>query len=349
MLSFQLLSTELQNASNVLVVDGGLATELESRGECISDALWSSRLLIDRPELLEEVHLDYMRSGASFVLTASYQASVAGLCKLKHLSEEAAMGVIASSVSLVEQARTRFLAEGSGRRVWIGASVGPYGAYLADGSEYRGDYETLDRFSETIAAFHRPRLLALLSAKPDFIAFETLPLVEEAILLLDLLDEVASDSPILCWVSFCCRDGESIANGSSFADAVRAVAVHPRVFAVGCNCVAPKYVSSLIAHARRSTEKPIVVYPNMGEVYDGVGRCWLPDSQQWEEEAEYSSAASSSTTVASSSSTASDCFAKLASNWADQGTPLLVGGCCRTTPAVMARLASQFPNPAQTR
>ena len=171
------------------VLDGGLATELEARGHDLSDRLWSARLLLSEPDAIEEVHLAYFRAGARVAITASYQASVEGFAAAG-LDRPTALEAIRRSVELAQRARRRFLEEeaAAGRdpgRVLVAGSVGPYGAMLADGSEYRGDYDPGDAALE---AFHRPRIDALVAAGADLLAIETIPTLREARVLVRLLD-----------------------------------------------------------------------------------------------------------------------------------------------------------------
>ena len=186
--------------SGVVVLDGGLATELEARGHDMSDRLWSARLLLTDPAAIENVHLAYYRAGAQVATTASYQASVDGFAAAG-IDRAGALGLIAQSVVLAQRARDRRRAEAPGddRPLFVAGSVGPYGAMLADGSEYRGDY---DPGPAALAAFHRPRIEALVEAGADLLAFETIPTIREAEVLVRLLDEV----PIPAWLSFSCRD-----------------------------------------------------------------------------------------------------------------------------------------------
>jgi homocysteine S-methyltransferase len=294
-------------AGEVVVVDGGLATELEARGFDLSDRLWSARLLLTDPDAIETVHLDYFRAGARVATTASYQATLPGF-EAAGLDRPAALAAIRRSVTLAQRARDRF-ADETGRStegLLVAGSVGPYGAMLADGSEYRGDY---DAGSVALADFHRPRIEALLDAGADLLAFETIPSIREAEVLVGLLDEV--DVP--AWLSYSCRDGETTSAGEPIEAAV-VVAAHPRIAAVGINCTAPRHLPDLLAAARTATDLPLIAYPNGGERWDAASRRWLAD-----EGGAYDPAA-----VAS---------------WTGLGATWL-GGCCGTRPTDIAALAA---------
>ena len=303
--------TRLLERYPVLILDGALATELERRGCDLRDPLWSAKVLLENPELIDQVHQDYFRAGADCVITASYQATVAGFMR-RGLTPEAALETIQRSVQLAIAARDAFWrdeANHAGRpRPLVAASVGPYGAFLADGSEYRGDYS----LNETeLMNFHRPRLAALLAAGPDLLACETIPCWTEAQALARLLAEF----PEACaWFSFSARDDEHISHGERLADCVAGLDAVPQIVAIGVNCTAPRHIPALIAAARSATRKPIVVYPNSGETYDAARHAWCGPA-----------------TV--------DAFALEAQRWYDAGARL-IGGCCRTTPAHIAQIAA---------
>lgn len=287
----------------LIVLDGALATELERRGCDLRDPLWSAKVLLEAPELIRQVHLDYLLAGADGVITASYQASVEGFTR-RGLAPSEALALIRRSVYLAREARDAFWADPAHRvgrpRPFVAASVGPYGAILADGSEYRGDYG-LDEAA--LIEFHRPRLAALLAAGPDILACETLPCLLEAQALARLLAEFPEAST---WISFSARDGAHTCHGERLTDCAVVLDACPQVVAIGVNCTAPQYIPALINAIRAATNKPIVVYPNSGEVYDTTHHRWQGIG-----------------TVAA--------FAEQAREWAAHGARI-IGGCCRTGP-----------------
>lgn len=253
--------------SDVVVLDGGLATELEARGADLSDELWSARLLLDDPELIVDVHRAYVGAGADVVIGASYQASFDGLAH-RGLDRPAASALLVRSVEIAR--------EGASDRALVAASVGPYGAVLANGAEYTGDYGLGDRDAARafLRDFHGPRAEVLASARPDVLAIETIPSIVEAEALLHVLDDV-SDVP--AWVSFSCRDAGHLNDGAPFEDAVDLVAGHPSVVAVGVNCTAPTVVPALVRLAAERTATSIVAYPNRGGTWDGAAKRWTGD------------------------------------------------------------------------
>ena len=236
------------------LIDGGLSTALEELGEQPQGLLWTAAALLDRPELITAAHRRYVEAGAIVVITSSYQASEPGFV---------AAGLSAADARRV-LATTTEVARASGAEM-VAASVGPYGAYLANGSEYRGDYDT--PWSD-IRAFHRARLEVLVDTGPDLFAIETIPLLTEAEIVVEELRRL-TDAP--AWLTFSCVDGAHTCGGDVFADAAARVA--PGVQAVGVNCTAPGFVEPLLRSA--AVDVPLVVYPNHGAAWDADHKCWI--------------------------------------------------------------------------
>lgn len=296
--------------SPVLVIDGALATELERRGYDLKDDLWSAKILLQQPEAIKQLHYDYFKAGADCAITASYQATIEGFMK-RGLSEAEAIDLIQKSVRLAIEARYEFWADESNRagrsRPLVAASVGPYGAFLADGSEYRGNYGLTE---QQLMDFHRPRMQALIEAGADILACETIPCLAEAQALVKLLDEFRS---LPAWISFSCRDEEHVSEGQRLEDCVRLAGSSQYVAAVGVNCTSPKFIPSLIHEAKKATDKPVLVYPNSGERYDA-------SKNDWDGQPVYES------------------FSEEAKQWFQAGARL-IGGCCRTTPQDIEAIA----------
>jgi homocysteine S-methyltransferase len=282
----------------VLISDGGLATELEARGHDLSGSLWSARLLVDAPQEIEAVHAAFFRAGATIATTASYQASFDGFAA-QGIDHGATAKLLRRSVELARSAAPR---DGSPR--WVAASIGPYGAALGDGSEYRGRYGL--SIAE-LAAWHRPRLEVLADSAPDVLACETIPDVDEAEALAGLLPQLV----LPAWLSYTI-DGAVTRAGQPLAEAFAVATEVPQIIAVGVNCCAPRDVLPAIAVAREVTGKPVIVYPNSGERWDAQRRTWVGRS----------------------------CFpAELAPMWVAAGAGI-IGGCCRVGPADIAALSS---------
>ena len=285
-----------------LVIDGALATELESRGYDLTDDLWSAKILLEQPEAIKQLHYDYFKSGADCAITASYQATIEGFVK-RGLNEAQAIDLIKKSVRLAIEARDEFWNDEANRvgrlKPFVAASVGPYGAYLADGSEYRGNYGLTE---SELMDFHRPRMRALIEAGADILACETIPTPIEARALVNLLGEFQG---VHAWISFSCKDEAHVCEGEKLEACIRQIESSPQVAAVGINCTSPKFIPSLIHEAKKATNKPILVYPNSGESYDADKNDWNGDP-------------------------VSHSFGEEAHQWYDAGARM-IGGCCRST------------------
>jgi homocysteine S-methyltransferase len=282
-----------------LVLDGGLSTELEARGHDVSSALWSARLLRDDPAAIVAAHAAFAAAGAQVATTASYQATVEGF-GASGVDADEARRLIASSVALAREGH----AEG-----WVAGSVGPYGAMLADGSEYTGAYVG-DVGIAQLRAFHRPRMELLAEAGADVLACETVPAAAEAEALVAEADALG----IPIWLSLTTVvDGDGVVrtrHGERAADVFSMTGGVDAVIAVGVNCTDPAGVGAAIEVAAGSG-KPVVVYPNSGEGWDAVGRRWTGTG---------------------------GISLDAVSGWIDAGARL-VGGCCRIGPPEIVSVA----------
>jgi homocysteine S-methyltransferase len=301
----------------VLLLDGGLATELEARGLDLNDPLWSAKVLLEDPDVIRQVHIDYLRAGADCIVSASYQATLSRLQE-RGLTEAEAAENLRSAVRLAVEARDGFWSDPQNRpgrlRPLVAASVGPYGAYLADGSEYTGGYGLT---SAELQAFHEPRWHVLAQVKADLMACETLPSHEEGRALLELLRATPG---VYAWFSFTCRDAEHISDGSPLIEVLEELEDEPRVVAVGVNCTSPAFIPNLIGEARKATAKPIIVYPNSGERYDAGAKRWKGDTPAVD-------------------------FGRASELWRAAGATL-IGGCCRTGPGHVREIRSCLLAPA---
>lgn len=312
--------SRLLGAGENLVLDGALATELETHGCDLEDPLWSAKVLLEQPELVKRVHLDYFRAGARVAITASYQATPLGFAR-RGISEADALERVALSVSLADEARREYLAGNpEAGPLLVAGSVGPYGAYLADGSEYRGDY-TLSR--DGYMEFHRPRISALVEAGADVLACETLPSLPEAEALLELVAEFDVES----WLTFTLRDGEHISDGTPLQRVAELCDAAPLVAAVGVNCIPVELVTPALGVLGGATGKPLIVYPNSGETYNPTTKTWGP-----------------APSAAGAGEWPPGSLAEGVLEWQERGARM-VGGCCRTTPMDIAALAQHWRQP----
>ncbi len=292
-------------AGDPVPLDGGLATQLEAQGADLSDRLWSARLLIEEPEAITAAHLAFYRAGARVATTASYQATFEGFAA-RGIDRAAAEALLRRSVALAVEARARYLTEleGSGlvakAPLFVAASIGPYGAMLADGSEYRGNY---GRSVAELGEFHRRRLDVLADTPADVLAVETVPELAE----IEAVAALLSDRPAAAaWISVSCADGARLRGGVTVEEAALAAAASAGVVAVGVNCTPPVFVEEIVARMRAVTSLPIVVYPNSGEGWDASARRWTGAVTERVD-------------------------ATAAARWRAAGATL-IGGCCRVTP-----------------
>ncbi|MEU5276236.1 homocysteine S-methyltransferase [Streptomyces asoensis] len=295
-------------AAGAVVLDGGMSNQLESAGHDLSDELWSARLLTAQPEAVTQAHLAYFEAGADVAITSSYQATFEGFAK-RGIGHDEAARLLALSVELARRAARQARDGGVTRPLWVAASVGPYGAMLADGSEYRGRYGLgvgeLERF-------HRPRLEVLAAAAPDVLALETVPDADEAEALLRAIRGLG----VPAWLSYSVA-GDRTRAGQPLDEAFALAADADDVIAVGVNCCAPEDVEGAVETAARVTGKPVVVYPNSGEAWDAEARAWTGRSSFTTEQV---------------------------LGWRDAGARL-IGGCCRVGPTAITSITATLTSP----
>lgn len=303
---------DLLDQKAILILDGALGTELERRGFDVSGQLWSAKYLLKQPEIIQNIHKEYIKAGSDLITTASYQASFSGLLEAGLDSKEAGE-MISSAVTIAKKAIVETWAEieepEKNARIYplVGASVGPYAAYLADGSEYTGAYQVIDK---NLYDFHGKRLQILVESGTDFLAIETIPNVLETKVLLAILKKYPQVD--VC-MSFTSQDGKTISDGTLIEYLVRLCENEQNVVALGINCTAPQHIEPLLKKMRKISKKPFVVYPNSGEIYDIHQQDWRDNPEE--------------------NLTMTD-YAQI---WKKYGVQIF-GGCCRTRPDDIAAL-----------
>lgn len=284
-----------------MIIDGALASELQRRGCDLNDSLWSAKVLIEQPELIQQVHYDYFKAGADCAITASYQATPMGFAQ-KGIELEESIKLIKTSVKLAQQAKMQYLNDiKQDKALLIAGSVGPYGAYLANGSEYTGDYQLSE--SEFIA-FHKDRVTALIDAGVDILACETMPSFLEIKTLVKLIQQFPM---VNCWFSLTLKDQQHISDGTPLTEVIEYLNSIEQIVSVGINCIALEKVTPALEVLSKLTSKPLIVYPNSGEEYD-------PTTKQWHKNHHHNCT-----------------FANQLDTWIKLGAKL-IGGCCQTTP-----------------
>ncbi len=292
---------ETLKKTGIMVIDGSMSTALEEMGCQLSDNLWTAKILANEPEKIRQVHYNYFCAGADCGITASYQATIPGFMS-RGYSRQEAEALIAKAVELFLEARSLWWeAEGrdAGRAypMCLGA-VGPYGAYLADGSEYRGNYGVSD---ETLREFHRRRMEILWESGADMLLIETQPSLNEALIAAGIAEELGADY----WISFSCKDETHICEGDEIRTCAEILSKgYPHLKMIGVNCTTPMYISSLLGELKSVTDIPVGLYPNSGDAYDPKSKTWTPTPQGIS-------------------------LSRLALRWMAQGANA-VGGCCTT-------------------
>lgn len=281
-------------SKNYTLLDGGLATALEDLGNTFTSELWTGELLKSAPAQIREAHAAFVKAGAEIIITSTYQVSFPG-CVAKGWTHQEVVDALKNSVQLARDAHSPKVA----------ASIGPYGAYLADGSEYRGNYDATE---EQIREFHKDRLEILIACKPDYLAIETIPEIREARVLLQLLRDLNNTIPV--WIAFSCKDDLRLSSGESFRDAA-VISKELGADYVGINCTSPELVAGLLESAEGYG--PFVVYPN-------AGRTWNEKLKRLE-----------GATVKLSD--------QHIRQWAECGATI-IGGCCGIGPQEIAQVSS---------
>jgi len=301
-----LIAADLKNRKG-LVVDGAMATELEKHGVDTDSDLWSAKALIENPEAIMAVHESYFQNGADVATTNTYQANVSKFMELG-FSESESENLVIKAVELAKKARSNYfdslpkdVRQKRAPHPLVAGSVGPYGAYLADGSEYTGDYNlSKSEFQE----FHYSRMELLDRAGVDLFAFETQPNFDEANALVDLLMDKFPEQH--AWLTFSVKDDSTLCDGTSLSEAVKYFNGADQISAIGVNCTTLENIHEIVRNVNQVTDKPIIVYPNNGDIYDPVTKTWQANPQ-------------------------ADTFSDLVPEWLEAGAKL-IGGCCRTTP-----------------
>ena len=307
---------DLLEKQDIIILDGALGTELERQGYDVSGRLWSAKYLLENPQIIQDLHEDYVRAGSNIITTSSYQASIPAFV-------EAGLSLDKADDLLKE---TVFLAQAAVKNVWqglsldeqqrsyplIAGSVGPYAAFLADGSEYTGAYHLSEK---EFKDFHRPRIQALLDAGCDLLALETIPNGAETKALVHLLSEEFPQVEV--YLSFTAQTVSAISDGTLLEEVGRLAQSSPQVLAVGFNCTAPHLIAPLLEKLKQVCDKPLLAYPNSGEIYNVATNTWQDNPEQ------------------------QLCLTDYSQLWKKQGVQLF-GGCCRTRPEDIRQLAGEL-------
>jgi len=300
----------------ILILDGALGTRLQEKGFDLNDPLWSAKFLNENPKVLQDIHEEYLQAGADCIISSTYQASIEGFAK-KGFSKDEAEKLLILSIDIAKETRDKFWNKKINKvnriKPLVAASIGPYGAFLADGSEYTGKYNiSLEKLKE----FHKKRVKLIAKTNPDIFAVETIPTLEEAKILCELLKEYKN---IPNWISFSAKDDCHINGGDKIEDCAKYIDSQKHISTIGINCTSPQYILTLIKKIRDISDKNIVVYPNGGSKYNPITKNW---EKSLTDEKEY---------------------AKMALLWKQEGANI-IGGCCQTGPKEIKELREVLLN-----
>ena len=296
-----------------LVLDGAMGTELEKYGVQTDNNLWSAMALVKNPKAVINVHKSYLSAGANIIITDSYQANLKAF-EREGLTRKQSQDLIRRSVYLAKIARAQFYREAYTKKpLLIAGSIGPYGAYLANGDEYSDNYHLTQKEYQD---FHYSRMKILANAGVDLFAFETQPKFEEVKALVSLLINKFPQLP--AYISFSVDGKSKLCDGTSIIKAVQYFSNVPQIIALGVNCTAIKNIEGLVELIKPDTSRPIIVYPNNGDIYDPVTKDWKESTQDLD-------------------------LAELSKKWKRRGANI-IGGCCRTTPKDIKNISKMYPN-----
>lgn len=259
----------------MIKLDGGLSTALERLGANLKTILWTGDLIAASPHLIEQAHLDFIRAGAEIITTASYQISFIGE-QTSGLQDTEVSNLLRSSTKIAQSAREKAIDLGHSSSIKVAASIGPYGAALGDGSEYRGHYEVSEK---VLRDFHLRRIAVLLESQPDLFAVETIPSIIEA----QIVQEILMEMKVPYWISFSCKDEKAISEGDSFAEAISSLQLDKNLIAAGVNCSNPSFIASLLESVNQKSKPEFIVYPNLGRSWDAKKKVWIGEAVQFQE------------------------------------------------------------------
>ena len=282
----------------VCLLDGAMGTALYD-GHAQKDVLWGSQVLMtdDGLKELEKIHMSFLNNGSQVISTNSYKISHLLLNNLDFFNTNSLAPNISTdeekynyttellkrSVEIAKISRDKYMEKNKEKDLLfplVAASVGPCGESTPFSGMTDPSNRVIEISDDILYQYYYDKLKSLYKGEPDLFAIETLPGINEATVALDVLQNECEDAKT--WISFICKDNKTTIDGSIFKDAVAKVAAYDNVIAVGINCVHPSLVQPLLTSAKEVTDKPLVCYPNSGEVWDAREghRCWVDDEEK---------------------------------------------------------------------
>jgi len=278
------------------LLDGPLGTRLQELGFAVNRPGWSGRALVEAPELVLQIHQQYVQAGADLLTANTFRTYPANLAEWG--AGNRARELTIRAVELAKQA--------AGTKAWVLGSQAPVGDCYAP--EQVPSRQTLERQHQQMAEH-------LAEAGVDAVLLETHVNLQEVL----LAGRAVRQSGLPLFVSVTSFDGRTLLDGSpleSFAEQVQSL----EPLAVGVNCVPVERVPSCLAQLRKQYAGALQVYANAGDI--------SPEGE-WRQ------------TLGGNVNEHAD----RAAQWVGQGVRLL-GGCCGTRPALIAKFAEQLRPPS---
>ncbi|NNC98692.1 MAG: homocysteine S-methyltransferase family protein [Gammaproteobacteria bacterium] len=287
----------------ITILDGGIGQELVLRAKQKPTGLWSTRVMLESPAMVREVHDDYFAAGAEIATTNTYAVHRDRLRRFDVEDQFAALQHAACRIAV--EARDAF---GAGR---VAGAVGP------TGWSYRPDLAPAVEQGAEIYA----EVANIQSDYVDFLLFETMSSLREAESA--LMGGSTVDKPLWLAVSVHDDDGSRLRSGEPVVDIIPLL-VHYQPEALLVNCSVPEAVSQAV---------PLLVAQGMpvGAYANGFRRISKA----------FTEAGASVDLLEAREDLDPDAYAEFAAGWINNGAQI-IGGCCEVGPDHIKELARRF-------
>ncbi len=249
--------------NKIKLLDGSMSFPMEQLGYNLKNKLWTGMALINDPNIIKDIHKGYIKAGADYISTSTYQISFGRLKNMGYQSVEIKK-IFQKSVDLVKEA---ILESKSKREIKIVGSFGPYASFDPKASEYVGEYISTD---DEIMNFHHNNIRIIEETDLDIILYETIPCLRE----FKILSEILSNTKKEIWISVTCNENIEFRDGSSFKEACEIISGIEKITTLGINCFSPLLVNKAIRKLKKYSNKKALIYPNSGEVYNQEDKFW---------------------------------------------------------------------------
>lgn len=286
-----------------VLLDGGMGRELRFRGVDILDTIWSANALLVAPEIVRQIHLDFISAGADIITTNTYGLVRANLAK--EGIEKRFIELNKLACTLAVEAR-----EIAGRSVMIAGSLPPLrGSYRPD---LVGDFEEIEPLYREQAE--------LLAWHVDMLICETMSSAAEG----KAAAQAACQTGKPVWVAWTLHEDRSgrLRSGETISEAYAALGDLP-VSGVLANCCAPESITKAIPKLAETGVQYTGGYAN---AFRSVPEDWKINGDK-----------QTDGLLELRPDLDPECYAEHAARWLKKGATVL-GGCCGTRPAHIARL-----------